>query len=704
MTMQTAPTLLDHIAHALLDTTGDDLVHDGFAEALPVIADKVWSSWAGARNEKERQEELAALVQQPARETRARIARLVRGLADGRPAAVRKALTTYLNLVPPAVRHWFRRPDDPDGTNVSPALQLQSADELLPLLPARLPHFEPGDHPLPEAGWELEELLGTSSFGELWKAYHPELSSAVSVALKFCLDPASAKLLRSQARVLDQLKLHGRHPGIVSLRQTYLNAEPPCLEYEYVPGGDLAGLIHQWHHQRRRPSPATVAQLLRRLARVVGFAHRFSPAIVHGDLKPANILVQRLADGTLSVKIADFGIGVVAASHAVRLSLRGATPAQLRSSALRGACTTLYASPQQLRGVDPDPRDDVYALGVIWFQLLAGDLTHGRPEGADWQKQLAQQGMAPELVGLLAACVEENPDARPRNAGALFDRLTEVLQAPDREPGSAVAAANETEMLPRRVTNSINLTLMYIPAGTFRMGSPASEPERGSDEGPQHEVTLTQPFYMGIYPVTQRQYQAVMGVNPSYFQGSKGGGPDFPVESISWHEAVEFCRKLSELPEEKGAGRVYRLPTESEWEYACRAGVPMPFSSGLTLSFREANFNGNYPYGPTTRGGYLERTTKVGSYPPNPFGLFDMHGNIWEWCSDYYDRAYYRNSPRYDPQGPGEGTLRVVRGGSCYNIGRFCRSAYRFGIGPGNRDIDVGMRVVMQFQKPPSVR
>jgi formylglycine-generating enzyme required for sulfatase activity len=262
------------------------------------------------------------------------------------------------------------------------------------------------------------------------------------------------------------------------------------------------------------------------------------------------------------------------------------------------------------------------------------------------------------------------------------------------------APANEAEtVLPRRITNSINLTMMFIPAGTFRMGSPLSEPERGSDEGPQHEVTLTRPFYMGIYPVTQRQYQTVMGVNPAYFQGAKGGGPEFPVESISWQEAVEFCRKLSVLPEEKAAGRVYRLPTEAEWEYACRAGVPMPFASGLTLSGREANFNSNYPYGPTTRGGYLERTTKVGSYPPNPFGLFDMHGNIWEWCADYYDRVYYRNSPRYDPQGPGEGTLRVVRGGSCYNIGRFCRSAYRFGIGPGNRDIDVGMRVVMQVQK-----
>ena len=121
----------------------------------------------------------------------------------------------------------------------------------------------------------------------------------------------------------------------------------------------------------------------------------------------------------------------------------------------------------------------------------------------------------------------------------------------------------------------------------------------------------------------------------------------------------------------------------------------MPFTGGVTLSSREANFNGNYPYGMAERGPYLERTTRVGSYPPNPFGLYDMHGNVWEWCADYYDRNYYKSSPRVDPQGPPVGTLRVVRGGSCYNIGRFCRAAYRFGVSPGNKDIDVGMRVVM---------
>jgi formylglycine-generating enzyme required for sulfatase activity len=205
---------------------------------------------------------------------------------------------------------------------------------------------------------------------------------------------------------------------------------------------------------------------------------------------------------------------------------------------------------------------------------------------------------------------------------------------------------------------------------------------------------------MGLYPVTQRQYETVMGTNPSYYNAGKGGGTDFPVERVSWDDAVAFCAKLSALPAEKQAGRVYRLPTEAEWEYACRAGLPTPFPSGVVLTSREANFNGNYPYGIASKGPYLERTSKVGSYPPNPFGLYDMHGNVWEWCSDYYDRNYYRNSPRYDPRGPPTGTLRVVRGGSCFNIGRFCRASYRFGVTPGNRDLDVGLRLVMIQENP----
>src|SRR5262249_12470635 len=144
-------------------------------------------------------------------------------------------------------------------------------------------------------------------------------------------------------------------------------------------------------------------------------------------------------------------------------------------------------------------------------------------------------------------------------------------------------------------------------------------------EGPQHEVMLSHAFYLGATPVTQEQYQVVMGRNPSRFGAQAGGGPEHPVEMVMWDEAVEFCRRLGELPGEKDAGRKYRLPTEAEWEYACRAGTATPFSYGTGLSAAQANFDGTFPYGEGEMGAFVQRTTRVGGYAPNLFGLMDMH-------------------------------------------------------------------------------
>jgi len=692
--MHAPVTLLRLIGKAVVEIAGDALAGEFVVDLLPEVAHEVWSQWSREQTEPQRRSEVESLIHVPAEELGPVVADIVAELTVDQPPPVCHALDSYLNQVPVTMRHSFRRLTDPAGTNVPARLPLDKAEDILAFLPTRLPRFRPGDVPLPGVDWQLVELLGVGGFGEVWKAINPNMASAPAVALKFCLDPTSARALRNEAQLLDRLMLQGKHPGIVTLRQTYLSAEPPCLEYEYIPGGNLAGVIHEWHRSRRAPNPLQVAQVVRRLAKIVAFAHRFEPPIVHRDLKPANILVQRQEDGTLSLRIADFGNGGVAANHAIRQTLRGTTQAQLLVASPRGAYTPLYASPQQMRGSDADPRDDVYALGVIWYQLLSGDLTTGRPGGTRWPRRLMEQGMAQPLVELLGSCLEDNPDDRPPTALALAEKLSELLQGGERET-TAGDTETRARTMPKRITNSIKMDLTVVPAGKFQMGSPTSEAERGSDEGPQHEITISKPFYMGVYPVMQREYDLVMGSNPAYLNAWKGGTPGFPVESISWFDAVEFCRKLSELPAEKAAGRSYRLPTEAEWEYACRAGLPMPFTGGVTLSSREANFNGNYPYGMAERGPYLERTTRVGSYPPNPFGLYDMHGNVWEWCADYYDRNYYKGSPRVDPQGPPVGTLRVVRGGSCYNIGRFCRAAYRFGVSPGNKDIDVGMRVVM---------
>jgi formylglycine-generating enzyme required for sulfatase activity len=236
----------------------------------------------------------------------------------------------------------------------------------------------------------------------------------------------------------------------------------------------------------------------------------------------------------------------------------------------------------------------------------------------------------------------------------------------------------------KQFTNSVGMRMVRIPAGKFLMGSPPGEAGR-RDEEFQHEVEISRRFYLGAYEVTQQQYQKVMGVNPSHFSAT---GPDrvrgldtskFPVEGVSWSQAVEFCSKLSARPGEKGARRVYRLPTEAEWEYACRAGAKeyAPLHFGKSLSSAQANFDGNSPYGGAPRGPALNRPTAVGSYKPNAWGLYDMHGNVWEWCADWYSATYYRRSPAKDPRGPDSGGHRVARGGGWNIDGAWCRSAYR---------------------------
>jgi formylglycine-generating enzyme required for sulfatase activity len=229
-----------------------------------------------------------------------------------------------------------------------------------------------------------------------------------------------------------------------------------------------------------------------------------------------------------------------------------------------------------------------------------------------------------------------------------------------------------------RISNSIGLTFLRIPSGTFLMGSPDDEPHRFPDESPQHSVTISSPFYLGLYPVTQRQYERVMGHNPSGFANLENAA-NCPVDSVSWQDAVEFCRRLSEMPEERKAGRVYRLPTEAEWEHACRAGTDTPFPHPYyhKLSSHLANFDGTNPYGGAPQGPFLQRTSPVGSYPPTGFGLFDMMGNIWEWCADGREEDFYRQSPRVDPVASTRGSSRICRGASWYSPGHYLRSADR---------------------------
>lgn len=244
------------------------------------------------------------------------------------------------------------------------------------------------------------------------------------------------------------------------------------------------------------------------------------------------------------------------------------------------------------------------------------------------------------------------------------------------------ARAAQPARSPARQT-APQLEMVLIPAGTFTMGSPDSEAGRSKDEGPQHRVTL-QSFYMGKYEVTQAEWQAVMGTNPSKFKGD-----NLPVENVSWDDAQEFCRKLSQM-----TGKEYRLPTEAEWEYAARAGTTTPFAFGLSLSSEQANFNGNYPYGGVAKGVYRQQTTAVGSFQPNKFGLYGMHGNVWEWCQDWYHDSYNGAPGDGSMWESGGGLFRVLRGGSWNYIAMDCRSAARGANSLDLRDDNTGLRVV----------
>ncbi|NEQ35621.1 MAG: SUMF1/EgtB/PvdO family nonheme iron enzyme [Okeania sp. SIO3I5] len=215
--------------------------------------------------------------------------------------------------------------------------------------------------------------------------------------------------------------------------------------------------------------------------------------------------------------------------------------------------------------------------------------------------------------------------------------------------------------------SDIKLEMVYIPGGSFLMGSPENEEERDQSESLQHQVTL-QPFYMTKYPITQEQYLAIMGENPSKFKGENR-----PVENVNWHNAREFCTKLS-----LRTGKTYRLPSESQWEYACRAGTTTPFYFGKTITSELVNYDGNYPYGNAPKGKYREETTDVGSFPPNAFGLYDMHGNVLEWCQDIW-HDNYNGAPTDGSAWETEGhsNIRVLRGGSWNYYSWLCRSARR---------------------------
>jgi formylglycine-generating enzyme required for sulfatase activity len=268
---------------------------------------------------------------------------------------------------------------------------------------------------------------------------------------------------------------------------------------------------------------------------------------------------------------------------------------------------------------------------------------------------------------------QKEPTKEPAKALA-----KELVKAPATKPATEPPNGESFSV------SELNLDMLWCKPGKFMMGSPKDEKDREEDET-QHKVTLTKGFYLGKHEVTQAQWEKVMGSNPSHFKGAT-----LPVEQVSWDEAIKFCEKLTQTEKEAGRlpeGWTYTLPTEAQWEYACRAGTTTVYFFGDEITPKQANYDEN-----------VDKTTPVDTYPANAWGFHDMHGNVWEWCLDRYGK--YPDGSAIDPVGLSDGSERVIRGG-CWNSfdGRFMRSAFRIRSTPDNRNFNLGFRLSLQTEK-----
>ncbi|MBD2141796.1 SUMF1/EgtB/PvdO family nonheme iron enzyme, partial [Anabaena sp. FACHB-1250] len=401
------------------------------------------------------------------------------------------------------------------------------------------------------------------------------------------------------------------------------------------------------------------------------------------DIKPENIIRSK----TGQLFLIDFGVSKeTSGTILTRVGTVTGTPG--------------YAPPEQFRGMVYHS-SDLYSLAVTCVRLLTGHFQEA--DGADklfdtrkmqwqWQKYVS---LSQELTTVLETMLQDIPTRRYDSAAevlaALANKKTIVIPTPTnppKPPANINVNINPQSSFTEDLGKGIKLEMIAIPGGTFWMGSPANEAERGDNESPQHQVTVPS-FFMGKYPLTQAQYQAIIGDNPSGFKGNNR-----PVETVSWDDAVTFCQKLSQK-----TGKNYRLPSEAEWEYACRAGTKTPFSFGDNITTDLVNYNGNYPYKSAPKGKCRDQTTDVGTFPPNAFGLYDMHGNVWEWCEDDWHENYINAPTDGNAWNSRSGSnIKLIRGGSWHFNAWLCRAAARDRGSRGLRYYYCGFRVVSSFR------
>jgi formylglycine-generating enzyme required for sulfatase activity len=549
----------------------------------------------------------------------------------------------------------------------------------------------------------IEKRLGGGGFGVAYKAIENRTGKLLVIKTLNHIQQEKEDFEQLQKNFVNEAVRLAQcnHPHIVKVQEMIQEDGLWGMVMEFIDGDDLARYVDQ----QGKLAEDEALRYIKQVGQALEYVHE--RGFLHRDVKPNNIILRR--DSKEAVLI-DFGL-----ARKYNAGLTGS----MTSSMTEG-----YAPIEQYdRQGRFGPYTDVYALAATLYSLLTAEVPlpavyrkYGElPPPKQMNSQISDR-VSDGIVKGMALSPEDRPQSVrewlelliPSNANSptpspviyppqpkieILTQKFEFEYATLTVKSSGFLGLGTTHEITRHrgqaefftedLGNGIILEMVAIPGGTFMMGSPDGE---GRDsEKPQHRVTI-QPFFMGKYTITQEQYEAVMRNNPSHFKGKK-----LPVESVNWHKAVEFCAKLSDK-----TGKKYQLPSEAQWEYACRAGITTPFHFGQTITTDLANYDGNYTYGSAPKGEYRRKTTNVGSFPPNAFGLHDMHGNVWEWCEDIWNKNYI-NAPCDGSswiESNENDNHRLLRGGSWIFNPAYCRSANR---GRNTPDLDsrnLGFRVV----------
>jgi len=539
--------------------------------------------------------------------------------------------------------------------------------------------------------------LGGGGFGKTYLAEDIDRLRTKCVIKQFAPQiqgtPALQKateLFEQEAKQLEQL---GKHPQIPGLWAYFEDNSRLYLVQEFIEGENLLAELEK----QGTFGEEKIRGLLLDLLPILEVVHQAQ--VIHRDIKPENIM-RRGSDGKLL--LIDFG-----ASKQIQGTVKPGTQIG----------TLGYAALEQMQDRQVYPATDLYSVGATCFHLLTGihpwdlyiEVAYIWVE--QWRQHL-KQSISPQLGTIVDKLLQKEYQQRYQSAGEVLQALVGVPPQPVtptpkntlnvplinrlREKVIKVVTVNRAgtvirqeqqlaQYLTEDLGNGVNLVMAEIHGGSFIMGSP--EEEEGSfnklnEERPQHQVTI-QPFYMGKYPITQAQWRAVatlpqvnrkLDPDPSRFFGTGFMGENRPVIYVYWHDAVEFCERLTEYTKKQ-----YRLPSEAEWEYTCRARTTTPFHFGETITTEYANYDGNFTYGSEPKGVRRDETTEVGIFSPNAFGLYDMHGNVWEWCRDTYHRSY-EGAPTDGSAwvgGNDDRSSHMMRGGVWNSKPKDCRSAER---------------------------